>query len=81
LCLGNPYENTFSKLQIFVFLYEKENSEYVRVLAVCHTRKHFFVFSDICLQHFVEKSGILIPDLYFHNIKNTNHKLNTRENQ
>jgi hypothetical protein len=33
------------------------------------------------LQHFVEKPGILIPDLYFHNIKITNHKLNTRENQ
>jgi hypothetical protein len=30
----------------------------------------------------MEKPGILIPDLYFYNIKKiTNHKLNTQENQ
>jgi len=36
----------------------------------------------IYLQHFKEKPGILIPDLYFHNIKKKqNHKINTREKQ
>jgi hypothetical protein len=33
-------------------------------------KKTFFVFQTyIYLQHFMEKPGILIPDLYFHNIK------------
>ena len=89
-CLRNPCENTFSKLQIFIFfIYKKGNSEYVRVLAVCNKQENIFflfiryiyIYIYIYLQHFVEKPGILIPDLYFHNIKITNHKLNTRENQ
>jgi len=46
LCLRNPRENIFSKLQIFVFyIYKKKRSKHVRVLAVCNTQKHFFIFS------------------------------------
>jgi len=47
LCLRNPCENTFSKLQIFIFfLKKKECSKYVRVLAVCNTQKHFYIFIE-----------------------------------
>jgi len=77
LCLRNPCENTFLKLQIYVFFKKKEIQKDVRVLAVCNTQENIFLFfSDthththiyiyIYLQHFVEKPGILIPDLYFH---------------
>jgi len=50
-----------------------------------HIRKHFLFFKHIYIYFatFHGKSGILILDLYFHNVKkkNTNHELNTRENQ
>jgi len=55
----------------FVYIYKKKHSKHVRVLAVCNTQENIFCFSDIYiyLQHFMEKPGILILDLYFHNIK------------
>ena len=34
-----------------------------------HTYIYIYIYIYIYLQHFVEKPGILIPDLYFHNIK------------
>jgi len=78
-------KHIFKTSNICFFIYKKGNSEYVKVLAVCNKQENiFFLFIRyiyIYMQHFVEKPGILIPDLYFHNIKITNHKLNTRENQ
>jgi len=42
LCLRNPCENTFSKRPTF-FIW-KEHSKHVRVLVVCNTQKHFYIF-------------------------------------
>ena len=54
-CLRNPCENTFSKLQIFVFfIYKKGNSEYVKVLAVCNKQENiFFCLSDIYIYIYI----------------------------
>jgi hypothetical protein len=43
-CLRNQCENTFSKLQIFVFfyIYKKKGSKHVRVLTVCNIQKNIF---------------------------------------
>jgi hypothetical protein len=59
------------KSQIFIFLEKGMFKICYGIGRMQHTRKYIY------LQHFIEKSGILIPDLY----KNTNHKINTRENK
>ena len=66
LCLRNPCENTFLKLQIFVFFYKRRKNN-VRVLAVCMKTKHFFFLN----KHFFcwQKPGIFIPDLYLYSTK------------
>jgi hypothetical protein len=48
-----------------------------------HKKIFFLFFRHIYICNISwKKLGILIPDLYFYNIKKiTNHKLNTRENQ
>ena len=50
LCLRNPCENTFSKFQIFIFMYiKKKHSKHIMVLAVYNTQEKKFKFNQFDL--------------------------------
>jgi len=65
LCLRNPCENTFLKLQIFVFLDKTNVKTMLGYWPYAWKQNIFFNKHFFCWR----KPGILIPDLYIYSIK------------